>query len=50
MKIVVKVQYKHRGHRALFDNDLPFKSRKEESKKAYKRRDKHRNKREGDME
>lgn len=50
MKIVIKVKPKHRAHRALFDDDLPFKSRKEESKKAYKRREKHRNNREGDME
>lgn len=44
MKIVIKVKPKHRAHRALFDGDLPFKSRKEESKKAYKRREKHKGK------
>lgn len=34
---------KHRAHRALFDDDLPFKHKVEKPKKGqYRRRDKHR--------
>lgn len=37
---------KHRAHRALFDDDLPFKHRVEKSKKKENlRRPKHRNQR-----
>ena len=36
---------KHRAHKALFDEDLPFKPKVEKPKKGqYRRRDKHRNK------
>jgi stalled ribosome alternative rescue factor ArfA len=36
---------KHRAHRALFDDELPFKHRVEKSKKKeHARRPKHRNK------
>lgn len=36
---------KNRHHKALFDEDLPFKHRVEKPKKGqYNRRDKHRNK------
>lgn len=36
---------KNRHHKALFDEDLPFKHRVEKPKKGqYQRRDKHRNK------
>jgi stalled ribosome alternative rescue factor ArfA len=36
---------KHRAHRALFDDDLPFKPKVEKPKKGqYQRRQKHRNK------
>lgn len=34
---------KERRHRALFDQDLPFRGRKEEPKIVYQRRPKHRN-------
>ena len=35
----------HRGHQALFDDDLPFKGRTEKSKKVqYNRKPKHKNK------
>lgn len=35
---------KHRAHRALFDDDLPFKYKVEKPKKGqYQRRPKHRN-------
>ena len=38
---------KHRAHRALFDDDLPFKPKVEKPKKGqYQRRQKHRNKNE----
>lgn len=34
---------KHRAHKALFDEDLPFKPKVEKPKKGqYRRRDKHR--------
>jgi len=32
---------KHRAHRALFDNDLPFKPKVVKSKTLYKRKQKH---------
>lgn len=35
---------KHRHHKALFDDELPFKHKVEKPKKGqYRRRDKHRN-------
>ena len=38
---------KHRAHRMLFDEDLPFKPKVEKPKKGqYQRRPKHRNKNE----
>lgn len=39
MKITVKV--KPRAHRALFDDNLPFKGRREEPRTTYKRHSKH---------
>lgn len=37
---------KHRAHRPLFDDELPFKHKVEKQKKGqYNRREKHRNKR-----
>lgn len=39
---LVKVP-KQRAHRALFDNDLPFRGRAEKTIKEYKRNPKHRN-------
>ena len=41
MKIVIKVKPKHRAHIVLFQKDTPFKPKKVENKKAYKRHDKH---------
>jgi len=32
---------KERRHRALFDRDLPFRGRREQSKLAYRRKSKH---------
>ena len=37
---------KQRRHRALFDDDLPFRHRVEKPKTQYKRKPKHRNKEE----
>jgi stalled ribosome alternative rescue factor ArfA len=34
---------KERRHRALFDEDLPFRGRVEQPKTAYKRKPKHKN-------
>jgi hypothetical protein len=39
--IVVKIPQKIRAHRALFDANLPFKNRVENSKKLYRRHEKH---------
>lgn len=39
---------KARAHRALFDTDLPFRGRVEQSKKQFRRVPKHRNKGESD--
>lgn len=35
---------KHRAHRMLFDDNLPFKGRKERNRLAYSRKAKHKNK------
>ena len=42
-------QYKGRNHRALFDDDLPFKARVQKLKTAYTRKPKHKG-REGNDE
>jgi len=39
---------KRRAHRALFDQDLPFRHRVEKSPKAYQRKPKHPNKGDND--
>ena len=41
MKIVIKVPHKTRAHLVLFAKDSPFKAKKVENKKAYKRNPKH---------
>jgi hypothetical protein len=41
MKIVIKVAKKHREHFVLFAQNTPFKPKKVESKKAFKRQPKH---------
>lgn len=42
MKITVKIpQHQHRYHKVLFDRELPFRCKKEESAKAFKRQPKH---------
>lgn len=41
MKIVVKIPHKTRAHLVLFCKDTPFKPKKVENKKAFKRNTKH---------
>ena len=43
MKIVVKVPHKTRAHIVLFCANTPFKPKRVESKKQYRRQPKHRN-------
>lgn len=44
MKIIVKIpQLRTRAHRVLFDKELPFQPRREQSRKQYQRRPKNRN-------
>ncbi len=44
MKIIVKIpQLRTRAHRVLFDKELPFHPRREQSRKQYQRRPKNRN-------
>lgn len=38
---MLKQRRKSRFHKALFDDELPFKGRKEAPKKTYRRKDKH---------
>jgi hypothetical protein len=40
MKIVLQA-IKYRRHKALFDNDLPFKPKVERNKKQYSRKEKY---------
>ena len=44
MKIVVKIPHKTRAHVVLFCKDTPFKPKRVENKKAFKRNPKHRGK------
>lgn len=41
MKIIIKVPKKHREHFVLFAQNTPFKPKKVENKKAFKRNPKH---------
>jgi hypothetical protein len=41
MKITVKIPHKTRAHLVLFCKDTPFKAKVVESKKAYRRKSKH---------
>ena len=41
MKIVIKVAKKHREHFVLFAQNTPFKPKRVENKKAFKRNPKH---------
>jgi len=41
MKIVIKVPKKHREHFVLFAQNTPFKPKRVENKKAFKRNPKH---------
>ena len=41
MKIVIKVPKKHREHFVLFAQNTPFKPKRVENKKAFKRNSKH---------
>ncbi len=41
MKIIVKIPKKHREHFVLFAQNTPFKPKKVENKKAFKRNPKH---------
>ena len=44
MKIIVKIpQLRTRAHRVLFDKELPFRPRREQSRKQYQRHPKNRN-------
>jgi hypothetical protein len=44
MKIIVKIpQLRTRAHRVLFDKELPFHPRREQSRKQYQRHPKNRN-------
>jgi hypothetical protein len=44
MKLQVKIPQKTRAHRVLWDRDLPFRPKTEQSKTQYRRKAKHPNK------
>ena len=45
MKLIVpKVKHRPAGHRALFDDTLPFKARTERRRDVYQRKNKHQKK------
>jgi hypothetical protein len=46
MKIKIKIPHKTRAHLVLFCKDTPFKAKRVENKKAYKRNQKHKGKEE----
>lgn len=48
MKIILKIPKKHREHFVLFAQNTPFKPKKVESKKAYKRNPKHKGNKDAD--
>ncbi len=41
MKFKIEPQRKTRAHKVLWDRDLPFKPKREESKISYRRKPKH---------
>ncbi len=41
MKLKIETQRKTRAHKVLWDRDLPFKPKREDSKLAYRRKAKH---------
>lgn len=41
MKLKLQVPQKTRAHRVLWDRDLPFKPKREDSKVSYRRKAKH---------